>query len=228
MDGFSRISALEKIGSPLPLRHWLSFKTHPVKSLLSTWRSFGLGVEVVSEFEFAAALRVGFQPNQILVNGPLKHTWLPRYAERGIRVHFDSVRECQELTPIARDLDWQIGLRFHLRNCFDPDNPEQDAQFGLTGTEGRDAIAIIRRAGVKITSIHFHLRSHLRETTPSCLTRRGISPHFSQSLIFSPSGVGGFGVVVFSGAGIGFGEFLSTWVSLFCSVGSILGKAPPG
>jgi len=161
-----RLSALEKIGSPLPLRHWLSFKTHPVKSLLSTWRSFGLGVEVVSEFEFAAALRVGFQPNQILVNGPLKHTWLPRYGERGIRVHFDSVRECQELTPIARDLDWQIGLRFHLRNCFDPDNPAQDAQFGLTGTEGKDAITIIRRAEVKITSIHFHLRSHLRETAP--------------------------------------------------------------
>src|SRR5258708_36926454 len=74
----TRLSALRKLDSPLPLRHWLSFKTHPVKSLLSTWQSLGLGVEVVNEFEFAAALQEGFHSTEILVNGPLNHTCLPR------------------------------------------------------------------------------------------------------------------------------------------------------
>jgi diaminopimelate decarboxylase len=189
----TRLSALEKIDSPLPLRHWLSFKTHPVKSLLSTWRSLGLSVEVVSEFEFAAALQEGFPPASILVNGPLKHTWLPAYRVPGIRVHFDSVLECRELLPQSRDLNWQIGLRIHTRECFDPDDPDQDAQFGMTAGEAEDATVLIRGAGVSITSLHFHLRSHLRETRPcldSLIELASVARHLHLSPIYVDIGGG--------------------------------------
>jgi hypothetical protein len=55
-----------------------------------------------------------------------------------------------------------------------------------------------------------------------------LSPHFSQALIFSTSGVCGGGVGVFAFAGIGFEGFLSTGVILFCLAGWIFGMAPPG
>ncbi len=35
---------------PVPVRHWLSCKTQPVRPLLRWWRRQGRGVEVVSEF----------------------------------------------------------------------------------------------------------------------------------------------------------------------------------
>ncbi|NBQ59463.1 MAG: hypothetical protein EBU32_14040, partial [Opitutaceae bacterium] len=50
-------------------RHWLSFKTQPVRPLLRWWQAQGRPVEVVSELELRAALAEGFAPENILVNG---------------------------------------------------------------------------------------------------------------------------------------------------------------
>jgi diaminopimelate decarboxylase len=157
------------------------------------WRSLGFGVEVVSEFEFAAALQEGFHPTEILVNGPLKHTWLHRYSIPGIRVHFDSVLECRELLTRSRDLNWQVGLRFHLRNCFDPDHPDQDAQFGMTTAEAEDATSLIRCAGANISSVHFHLRSNIRETglyLDSLIELASVSRHLDLSPAYVDIGGG--------------------------------------
>ena len=42
--------------SNLPVKHWLSLKTLPIKPLVSSWSRMGEGIEVVSEFECRAAL----------------------------------------------------------------------------------------------------------------------------------------------------------------------------
>jgi len=60
-------------------RHWLSCKTQPVGPLLRWWRKQGRPIEVVSEFELRAALAEGFVPQNILINGPAKHHWLPQF-----------------------------------------------------------------------------------------------------------------------------------------------------
>ena len=66
--------------SKLKIQHWLSCKTQPVAPLLRWWREQGHGIEVVSEFELRAALAEGYSPENILVNGPAKHHWLPQFA----------------------------------------------------------------------------------------------------------------------------------------------------
>jgi diaminopimelate decarboxylase len=66
--------------SKIICRHWLSCKTQPVAPLLCWWRAQGRPIEVVSEFELRAALAEGFAPQNILVNGPAKHRWLPQFA----------------------------------------------------------------------------------------------------------------------------------------------------
>ena len=72
-------SAIGNRQSKTGFRHWLSCKTQPVAPLLRWWREQGRPVEVVSEFELRAALAEGFAPENILVNGPAKHHWLPQF-----------------------------------------------------------------------------------------------------------------------------------------------------
>src|SRR5207253_1460519 len=95
---------------PVPVRHWLSCKTQPVQPLLRWWRRQGLSVEVVSEFEFRAALEEGFRTERILLNGPAKHRWLPRCSVPGLFVNFDSWTEAKALLPLAKKLNWTVGV----------------------------------------------------------------------------------------------------------------------
>ena len=83
-------SAIENRQSKISYRHWLSCKTQPLAPLLRWWRAQGRGIEVVSEFELRAALAEGFAPENILVNGPAKHHWLPPFDLRELAVNLDS------------------------------------------------------------------------------------------------------------------------------------------
>ena len=145
----------------LPVRHWLSTKTQPLRPLLQWWRRERGDIEVVSEFELQAALAEGFAPERILVNGPAKHHWLPRHAGRGLRVNFDSPAEVRALAPLAKRLAWTVGLRFLTAQECDPEMSGAPTQFGLAPTEARDAIRRLRRAGVRLETVHFHLRTNI-------------------------------------------------------------------
>lgn len=147
----------------IPVRHWYSCKTQPLPPLLRAWSGQGGSVEVVSEFELVTALNTGFAPDRILINGPAKQRWLPRYATRlqGTRVHFDSKSEAQTLVPIARRAGWSTGLRLLTPGEFDPETPEFPTQFGLDPGEARAVLASCHRAGLQPDSVHIHLRTNL-------------------------------------------------------------------
>ena len=85
-------SAIRNPQSAISFRHWLSCKTQPVAPLLRWWREQGRGIEVVSEFELRAALAEGFAPENILVNGPAKHHWLPQFDLRELSVNLIRAR----------------------------------------------------------------------------------------------------------------------------------------
>ncbi|MEW6302685.1 MAG: hypothetical protein AB1705_04390 [Verrucomicrobiota bacterium] len=146
----------------LPVRHWLSCKTQPLRPLLQWWRHKGLGIEVVSEFEFQAALAEGFAPERILVNGPAKQHWLPRQAKRGLRVNFDSMAEARALAALAKKLDWTTGVRWHTHEEFDPEEPEFDTQFGMTSDEAVTTLNWLRAERVRVEMVHFHLRTNVQ------------------------------------------------------------------
>jgi diaminopimelate decarboxylase len=164
--------------SHLPVRHWLSFKTQPLRPLAQWWQRQGRPVEVVSEFEFQAARAEGFGPEKILVNGPAKHHWLPRHGLRRLNVNIDSLSEIQALAPLAKKLGWSCGVRFLTREEFDPEKPEFATQFGLTPDEAVQAIRKLKRVGVRLEAAHFHLRTNvasaaiyeraLREVAETC------------------------------------------------------------
>src|SRR5882672_9050592 len=172
------MAELDRHFSHLPVRHWLSFKTQPLRPLVQWWRLQGRPIEVVSEFEFLAACAEGFAPERILINGPAKHHWLPRHGVRGLNVNFDSLSEAQALAPLAKKLDWSCGVRFLTREEFDPERPEFATQFGFTPDEAVRIIRKLKRAKVRLETAHFHLRTNvasaavyeraLREVADTC------------------------------------------------------------
>ena len=147
----------ERSAGTLPVRSWLSFKTHPVLHLAHEWIRSGRGVEVVSEAEFVAVRGLGCPVGQLLVNGVAKHRWLGRYLAPGLQVHFDSLRETTELLPEAAAQGWRVGLRCHVPAERDARDPRFGGQFGMSEAEILEAHRYLQGAGVAIDGVHFHL-----------------------------------------------------------------------
>lgn len=146
-------------GVGVPVRHWLSCKTQPVRPLLRWWRAQGRPIEVVSEFEFQAAVKEGFTPDQILVNGPAKRHWLPRYPLRGLSVNFDSVDEMLALAPLAQRCRWRLGIR-----CAIPEDSGaigHPAQFGVPLNDVPFGLLFLSRSKLPVEIVHFHLRTNV-------------------------------------------------------------------
>ena len=144
----------------LPVRHWYSYKTLPLPNMARVARSHGLGIEVVSKFELAAALRLGVPPSHILVNGVAKHAWLVDEIA-GLNVIFDSVTEAQRLAAAARTLRWTAGLRVAVSDQRDPDDARFPAQFGMSPEDLIAAAKFLREHDVAAEILHVHLRSNV-------------------------------------------------------------------
>ena len=157
------LSALDQLStSDIPVRSWLSLKTHPLPPLISEWLRSGRGVEVVSECEFLMARSLGASSDQLLVNGVAKHSWLGRHSRPGLRVHFDSLREVEALAGLAADDGWRVGVRCHAPDERDARDARFGGQFGMTEDEAVAALATLRDAGADVQGLHFHLgqRAH--------------------------------------------------------------------
>jgi diaminopimelate decarboxylase len=152
---------LRRAFEDLAVRHWWSFKTLPLRPAIQWWKSQGLGVEVVSEFEWRGALKLGFGVDWILVNGPAKHAWLAEHARDGMRVNFDSLNEIRALAAIAKRRRWRIGVRFNTSSEVNPEYPGVRTPFGLVRSELGEAARLLGRAGLKVELAHFHLRTNV-------------------------------------------------------------------
>jgi len=155
------LNELDTAFGHLSIRHWLSCKTQPLKPMLQWWQGLGHPIEVVSEFEFRAALAEGFTAERILVNGPAKHRWLPSCAVEGLWVNFDSVNELKALAPLAKKLKWRVGLRLRTGEEYDPETPEFPTQFGLGPEEIGEALKTLKRFKLPVEVLHFHLRTNV-------------------------------------------------------------------
>jgi diaminopimelate decarboxylase len=148
---------LRAIQSRVPVRSWLSFKTHPLPALARRWIRTGGGVEIVSEHELAIIAELECPVDQLLVNGVAKHSWLRHLRVRGMRVHFDSAREVDLLLDRAVSQQWRVGVRLHAPDEHDAHDPRFQGQFGLDRGEAIRALRQLTRAGAFMESVHFHL-----------------------------------------------------------------------
>jgi diaminopimelate decarboxylase len=151
------VTRLERLSFQVPVRSWLSFKTHPLEILAAAWLRSGRGIEVVSERELVAVLGLGASADQLLINGVAKHSWLGRHARPRLRVHFDSMTEIDELLPLALEQRWRVGVRLQAPDERDAHDPRFKGQFGLMRHEAVAALQTLQNAGADLQSVHFHL-----------------------------------------------------------------------
>lgn len=160
LEGLDALRPLEE-SAGIPVRHWLSFKTQPLRPLLRWWKAMGRSVEVVSEFELRAVLTEGFAPERILVNGPAKHAWLHRHEIHGLRVNFDSLVEVDALSGMASRLGWSVGLRLRTSAELMLEDEGWPVQFGMPPSVFVRAAAALRRRRIGVEMVHFHLRTNV-------------------------------------------------------------------
>ena len=146
-----------------------SVKTNSLPWLLSYMKRRGVWAEVVSDSEYGLARAVGFSPNQIVYNGPVKGRALLRDALRcGSLTNLDSIREVRWAVELAREipaLDIRVGLRVNwdLERLCPGESTIGNAvsRFGFDIENGNlgEAVAALTEAGVKVAGLHMHRNS---------------------------------------------------------------------
>ncbi len=171
-DNIQRATAAAE-ASRYPTRIHFALKACYLIGVVRLVREAGLGVEVMSGFEYALARRIGFTPDQVIVNGPAKRPeFLERAARDGVAViNVESLPEVAFLEALGRRLGnaIRVGVRInalpsrHLRGPFAPPG----SKFGFDIPTGEAAAAVRRIARSRSLSLQaVHCHSYTRRYSP--------------------------------------------------------------
>lgn len=176
LDGFvDRFAAALEGSWPHSILSY-SFKTNSLPWLISYMRERGVWAEVVSDAEYELALALGYSPETIVYNGPIKSRRRLREALRaGSIINLDAKREVTWTAELARELTADAAgaasapLAVGLRVNWDLETLRPGES--TTGTEGSRfgfnvdngeldaAIEELTAAGVRIAGLHMHRNS---------------------------------------------------------------------
>ena len=188
-------AALRRAWSPLG-RVAYSVKTNPLPWILQVAREQGCMAEVVSGDEFALALSCGFDPRDVIFNGPVKpRAWLEYALEAGSVVNLDSVRDVAWTITWAREHPGQahVGVRVGVdveRWCpGETVTGQAGGRFGFCYENGEAARVIggLRAAGVDVCGLHMHVTTRSRsqhvyqvlaEHAAAVIRTCGLTPRF--------------------------------------------------
>ena len=101
---------------PNVVQAW-SYKTNYLQAVCSVFHDEGALAEVVSEFEYDKARKLGVPGSEIIFNGPHKPMHALRKAvEEGAQIHVDHLDEIHDLETLAQELGRQIpiGMRLNM------------------------------------------------------------------------------------------------------------------
>lgn len=94
-----------------------SFKTNYTPYICSIVRSKGEMAEVVSDFEYYLARRIGFPDNRIIFNGPLKKAYMETHLLKGGIVNIDHPQDAMRIVQLAQqhpDDVVRVGIRMNI------------------------------------------------------------------------------------------------------------------
>ncbi|MFK7889523.1 MAG: hypothetical protein AB8B63_01815 [Granulosicoccus sp.] len=172
------------------VRFGYSYKTNYVPSICKEAMRKHFYAEVVSELEYALALRLGNDPENIIFNGPVKKkALLIEAVAAGSLTNIDNIQEIEFLETGVRKgiIDpalAKIGVRISIKIAkADGSSALQNGldvgRFGFEQTEAVDAIKRIRKIGIEPIALHGHASSSDRSaanfgiiTSTLCQVRR--------------------------------------------------------
>ncbi len=142
-----------------------SYKTNYLKAICAILHQEGETAEVVSEFEYEKARRLGIPGNRIVFNGPYK----PKEALRtaileGARINADTFEEISDIEEIAKELGQKvkIGIRINMDTGIQP----QWSRFGFNLESGQAEDAVKRIAAsewLELNGLHCHMGTFILE-----------------------------------------------------------------
>ena len=141
-----------------------SYKTNYVPAVLRILHQEGAYAEVVSEFEYDIARKLGVAPDKIILNGASKsRSTIARAIAEGAACNLESMREVDHAVAIAGDAarPIKVGLRINLLH---PEGKGHRAhsRFGIPTSDLARAKERLLSAGIQIAGVHGHLSSRAR------------------------------------------------------------------
>lgn len=143
-----------------------SFKTNPLPWIITRLKKEGAWAEVVSEDEYELAMHLGYSPDNIIYNGPVKGFEALRYAlDHGSIVNLDNFTEIEWLKTNlpANGNRWKVGLRlnFDLENSCPGETVAgiEKSRFGfcLENGDAINALMILKKIPyVSVCGVHGH------------------------------------------------------------------------
>jgi diaminopimelate decarboxylase len=142
-----------------------SYKTNYLDAICKVFHSEGSWAEVVSEYEYEMARRLGVPGNRIIFNGPYKPgPALERAVADGARIHVDHFDELCNLEEVAtragRPVD--VALRLNMDTGIYP--VWDRFGFNLDNGEATNAVRRLRAGGkLNLVGLHAHIGTFILE-----------------------------------------------------------------
>jgi diaminopimelate decarboxylase len=145
-----------------------SYKTNYLDAVCSIFHQEGSWAEVVSEFEYEKARRLGMPGSRILFNGPAKTTsGLTRAIQENARIHIDNFDELYEIIEISERLKLtaQVAIRINMDVGIVP--LWDRFGFNLENGEAWQAITrILQAPSLRLVGLHTHIGTYIMSTEP--------------------------------------------------------------
>lgn len=147
-----------------------SVKTNSIPAVLRTMKRLGCKAEVVSHDEWQLAHLCGFEPKDIIYNGPLKSkdTFIEAVTNGAI-VNIETKREIEWLQELPKDHVFSVGLRLNINLSHvsgkDAVRENDNSRFGFSDetSELAEAITAIRSMPhVTLSGLHLHRTTQAR------------------------------------------------------------------
>lgn len=147
-----------------------SVKTNSLPYALRMAHRFGCRAEVVSHDEYRLARLCGYEPREIIYNGPMKsrETFLEAVTN-GAVVNIETKRELAWLDGLSEGSVYNVGLRLNINISHvspdDADGHDDNSRFGFSDECGEFAEAvefIDSRPKLRLAGLHIHRTAHSR------------------------------------------------------------------
>ncbi len=142
-----------------------SYKTNYLDAVCALYHQEGSWAEVVSEFEYEKAVKLGVPGEKIIFNGPYKpYEALKTAARRKSKIHIDHMEEIVALERIARELKQavEVAIRMNMDTGIYP----MWSRFGfnLENQEAFAAVSRIQATGkLVLKGLHCHIGTFILE-----------------------------------------------------------------
>jgi len=179
---------------------WWSYKTNYLDAICKIYHNLGSKAEVVSEFEYQKARRLGIEGKDIIFNGPYKPKEALKVAvKEGAKIHIDHWYEINDLEEIADELGIEIPVA--IRCNMDTGVYPAWSRFGfnIDNGEAYDAIKrIYEGKKLILTGLHSHIGTFMlsadaykNETKKLILLKNRVEKDFGYTIEYIDVG-GGF------------------------------------